>query len=154
MHHLQRYIIALLIVIISVSSLYSASIWAQLEEVVVTAERRAQNLQEVPVAVTAFNSDQLIEMQMTETYDLLRRIPNLTGANNVGQSSNVSYFMRGVGNDESLLSFDPPIQSYIDDVLIPRQLNNNISFLDVERVEVLRGPQGQLHGRNTTGGAY
>ncbi len=142
-----------MIVIISVSSLYSASIWAQLEEVVVTAERREENLQLVPVAVTAFTTNQLIEMQMTETYDLLRRIPNLTGANNVGQSSNVSYFMRGVGNDESLLSFDPPIQSYIDDVLIPRQLNNNISFLDVERVEVLRGPQGQLHGRNTTGGA-
>ena len=117
MLHLQRHTIALLVVIISASSLYSASSWAQLEEDVVTAERRAENLQVVPVAVTAFTSDQLIEMQMTETYDLLRRIPNLTGANNVGQSSNVSYFMRGVGNDESLLSFDPPIQSYIDDVL-------------------------------------
>ena len=117
MHHLQRHIIALLAVIISASSLYSATSWAQLEEVVVTAERREQNLQLVPVAVTAFTSNQLIELQITETYDLLRRIPNLTGANNVGQSSNVSYFMRGVGNDESLLSFDPPIQSYIDDVL-------------------------------------
>jgi len=90
MLHLQRHVIALLVVIVSASSLYFASSLAQLEEVVVTAERRAQNLQEVPVAVTAFTSDQLIEMQMTETYDLLRRIPNLTGANSVGQSSNVS----------------------------------------------------------------
>ncbi len=125
----------------------------QLEEIVVTAQRRAENLQLVPVAVTAFSQSQLEDMQVHEADDLLRRIPNLTGSNNVGQSSNVSYFMRGVGNDESLLSFDPPIQSYVDDVLVPRQLNNNIAFMDVERVEVLRGPQGQLHGRNTTGGA-
>lgn len=125
----------------------------QLEEIVVTAERREQNLQEVPVAVTAFTGEQLGDLQIHEADDLLRRIPNLTGGNNVGQSSNVGYFMRGVGNDESLLSFDPPIQSYVDDVLVPRQLNNNIAFLDVERIEVLRGPQGQLHGRNTTGGA-
>jgi len=138
---------------ISLTGLVRTASAQQLEEIVVTAERRVENLQEVPVAVTAFTTEQLDNLQVSEADDLLSRIPNLIGANNVGQSSNVAYFMRGVGNDESLLSFDPPIQSYIDDVLVPRQLNNNISFLDVERVEVLRGPQGQLHGRNTTGGA-
>jgi iron complex outermembrane receptor protein len=131
----------------------SSNVLAQIEEIIVTTERREQNLQEVPVAVTAFTADQLREMQIYEADDLLLRIPNMVGANNVGQSSNVGYFMRGVGNDESLLSFDPPIQTYVDDVLVPRQLNNNVTFLDAERVEVLRGPQGQLHGRNTTGGA-
>ncbi|MEE8306048.1 MAG: TonB-dependent receptor, partial [Gammaproteobacteria bacterium] len=126
---------------------------AELEEIIVTSERREENLQSVPISITAFTYDQLTELQIYEADDLLRRIPNLTGANNVGQSSNVGYFMRGVGNDESLLGFDPPIQTYVDDVLVPRQMNNNVSFLDAERVEVLRGPQGQLHGRNTTGGA-
>ena len=126
---------------------------AELEEIVVTAERRAESLQAVPIAITAFTHDQLVELQIYEAQDLLRRLPNLTGANNVGQSSNVGYFMRGVGNDESILGFDPPVGTYVDDVIMPRQINNNISFLDMERVEVLRGPQGQLHGRNTTGGA-
>lgn len=141
------------LIAIALASLAPAVSAEQLEEIVVTAERRAENLQQVPVAVTAYTSTQLEDLQISEADDLLRRVPNLIGSNNVGQSSNVSYFMRGVGNDESLLSFDPPIQSYLDDVLVPRQLNNNIAFLDVERVEVLRGPQGQLHGRNTTGGA-
>jgi len=142
-----------LVAAIGLTGLASTALAEQLEEIIVTAERRAENLQVVPVAVTAYTGEQLGELHISEAYDLLKRIPNMIGANNVGQSSNVAYFMRGVGNDESLLSFDPPIQSYIDDVLVPRQLNNNIAFLDVERVEVLRGPQGQLHGRNTTGGA-
>ncbi len=133
--------------------LAAVSASAQVSVITVTTERREANLQDVPVAVTALGELQIQQRMILDTHDLIRQVPNLIGNRNVGQNNNITYFMRGVGNDESLLSFDPPIQTYVDDVVFPRQLNNNVSFLDIERVEVLRGPQGTLYGRNATAGA-
>ena len=122
-------------------------------DIVVTAQRRKQNLQDVPIAITALSAADLRTKQIQTTIDIPRLVPNMVGATNVGIGSANSYFIRGLGNTESIATFDPPVGTYVDDVYISRQNANNFSFFDVDRIEVLRGPQGTLFGRNTTGGA-
>ena len=124
-----------------------------LEEITVTAQRREESLQEVPLAVTAFNDEQLERLQITEALDLTKLVPNLIGHNNTGLGSANVYSLRGLNNTESIATFDPPVGSYVNDIYVSRQNGNNFAFFDVDRVEVLRGPQGTLFGRNTTGGA-
>ncbi len=124
-----------------------------LDEVTVTAQRREQSLQDVPIAISAFSADQLTSRNIVDTYDLVRNVPNLTGNANVGVGTSSSLYIRGIGNAESIATFDVPVGTYVDDVYISRQNQNNFGMFDVERIEVLRGPQGTLFGRNTTGGA-
>ncbi|MEO7774859.1 MAG: TonB-dependent receptor [Steroidobacteraceae bacterium] len=124
-----------------------------IEEVVVTAQRRAESVQDVPIAVSAFTEAEMERRQITETLDLVKVVPNLVGHNNTGPGNSNAYFIRGLGNTESIPTFDPPVGTYIDDIYIGRQSANNFALVDVERIEVLRGPQGTLFGRNTTGGA-
>ncbi len=124
-----------------------------LEEIVVTAQRRSQNLQEIPIAVSAFSAAELENRGVTETLDLIQYVPNLFGSNNTGLGSANAYYLRGLGSTETVATFDPPVATYIDDIYISRQNANNFGFFDIERIEVLRGPQGTLFGRNTTGGA-
>ncbi len=124
-----------------------------LEDIVVTAQRRAESAQDVPIAITAFNAETLATRGINTALDVTQFVPNLVGLNNTGLGTANAYYLRGVGNTESIATFDPPIGTYIDDVYISRQNANNFSFFDVERVEVLSGPQGTLFGRNTTGGA-
>src|SRR5690606_15509336 len=126
---------------------------AQIDEITVTAERREASVQEVPLAVSAYNQDLLDDLQIAETADLFNVVPNLFGGQNTGLGTSNMYYLRGQGNDESIATFDPPVGTYIDGVYMTRQNANNFAFFDVERVEVLRGPQGTLFGRNTTGGA-
>jgi iron complex outermembrane receptor protein len=124
-----------------------------LEEVVVTAQRRSEAIQDVPIAVTALSDTQLERLNVQQTLDLVKLIPNAFGSNNTGLGTANVYSIRGLNNTESIATFDPPVGTYVDDVFIARQNANNFAFFDVERVEVLRGPQGTLFGRNTTGGA-
>jgi len=124
-----------------------------LEEIVVTAQRRSEAIQDVPIAVTALSDTQLTRLNVTETLDLMKLIPNSFGSNNTGLGTANVYSIRGLNNTESIATFDPPVGTYVDDVFIARQNANNFAFFDVDRVEVLRGPQGTLFGRNTTGGA-
>lgn len=126
---------------------------ATLEEVVVTAQRRAETLQEVPLAVTALNEDTIERRQIIDTKQIVFNVPNLTGNSNVGQQTATTFFIRGVGTTESLATVDTTVAVYVDDVYVARQGVNNFNLFDVERIEVLRGPQGTLYGRNATGGA-
>jgi iron complex outermembrane receptor protein len=122
-------------------------------EIVVTAQRRAENIQDVPIAITAFSAEDLQAQGISNTLELARFVPNLVGQNNTGIGSANSYFLRGLGSTETIATFDPPVGTYVDDIYLSRQNANNLSLFDVERIEVLRGPQGTLFGRNTTGGA-
>lgn len=122
-------------------------------DIVVTAQRRRESVQDVPIAISAFSGDQLRAQGVSNTLELGQFVPNLVAQNNTGLGSANAYYIRGLGNTETIATFDPPVGTYVDDIYLSRQNANNLSLFDVERVEVLRGPQGTLFGRNTTGGA-
>ena len=124
-----------------------------LEEVIVTAARRETTLQDIPVAVSAFDENEMERRQTFNVVDVVNNVPNLIGSNNIGQGTATTVFLRGVGTTESIVTVDTAMGFYVDDVYIGRQGVNNFSLYDVERVEVLRGPQGTLYGRNTSAGA-
>jgi iron complex outermembrane receptor protein len=124
-----------------------------LEHIEVTAQRRIQNLQKTPVSVTAFGEDELASKQIGRLDDVAYEVPNLIIAPNTGTSSGAKIFMRGVGEDNSTFTNDPAIGVYVDGVFFARQTGALIDIYDLERIEVLRGPQGTLYGRNTSGGA-
>lgn len=124
-----------------------------LESVVVTAQRRSENLQDVPLAVSSFSAQSLEAQQITSTLDVTRAVPNMVATNNVGQASANVYYIRGLGQTQSFPTFEPQVGTYVDDIYIGRQNANNLSLFGVEQLQVLRGPQGTLFGRNSTGGA-
>ncbi len=125
----------------------------QIKDIIVTAQRRRESVQDVPIAVSAFSADQLRAQGVSSALDIGQFVPNLIAQNNTGLGSANAYFLRGLGNTETIATFDPPVGTYVDDVYLSRQNANNLNLFDVERIEVLRGPQGTLFGRNTTGGA-
>ncbi|TRW18029.1 TonB-dependent receptor [Glacieibacterium frigidum] len=149
---------------VSLIALASTPAWAQpapaepevqdgIADIVVTAQRRRESVQDVPIAISAFSGDQLRAQGVSNTLELGQFVPNLVAQNNTGLGSANAYYIRGLGNTETIATFDPPVGTYVDDIYLSRQNANNLSLFDVERVEVLRGPQGTLFGRNTTGGA-
>jgi iron complex outermembrane receptor protein len=125
----------------------------QLEKVTVTAQRREQELQTVPLPVSTFTAKDLELRNVVDTLKLTESIPNMFASNNTGLGTANVYYIRGLGNTESIATFDPPVGTYVNDVYVSRQNANNFGLFDVDRIEVLRGPQGTLFGRNTTGGA-
>lgn len=127
-----------------------------LEEVVVTARKRAESLQETPIAVTAFSADELEAASVNNLMDLGAYAPNVsmaTGQNGSGGANNGQIYIRGVGQSDFLFTTDPGVGVYIDGVYHPRTLGSVLDIMDLEQVEVLRGPQGTLFGKNTIGGA-
>ena len=121
--------------------------------VTVTARKREETLQEVPVAVTAFTSDTLDKLNVRDIGDLDAQVPNLTIYAARGSSSAATVYIRGVGQSDTLWGVDPGVGIYLDDVYIARPQGALLDVFDVERIEVLRGPQGTLYGKNTIGGA-
>ena len=132
----------------SAGSLHAAPA-QKLEEVVVTAQKRAQNLQEVSTAVSAFSSERLDDAGVTDVQGLQYYAPSITIGNTFGYAN---LFIRGLGLNTVFANVDPSVTLYVDGAVISQPSAQLFSFYDLERVEVLRGPQGTLYGRNATGG--
>ena len=124
-----------------------------LDSIKVTARKREETLQEVPVAVTAFTADALDKLNVEDLSDLDAQVPNLTIYAARGSSSTITAYIRGVGQSDPLWGVDPGVGIYMDDVYIARPQGALLDVFDVDRIEVLRGPQGTLYGKNTIGGA-
>ena len=124
----------------------------QLEEIVVTAQKRTQSLQDVSISVSAFDSDRMSELGLTEPKDLDAYTPNLNVKNATG-NGNPIFTIRGVGVSAFVGNANPSVGLYVDEVYLPTNMLMSFALQDMERVEVVKGPQGTLFGRNTTGGA-
>jgi iron complex outermembrane recepter protein len=122
------------------------------EEVIVTAQKRPEDIQSVPVSTVAFGADALRQLGMAEGFDLANQVPNMN-IDAPTADSNIRYFIRGVGTQDFNTLATSPIALYVDDVYLGSTIANSVNFYDMERVEVLLGPQGTLWGKNTTGGA-
>ena len=124
-----------------------------LQEVVVTARRRAENLQDVPLTVSAVTAETIQNQNITNIEDLNSFVPNLKISQDRATSSTINIYIRGVGQSDPLWGFDPGVGVYIDDVYLARPQAALLDVLDVDRLEVLSGPQGTLYGKNTIAGA-
>ena len=123
-----------------------------LAEIVVTAQRRTSNLQTTPIAVTAVDANMIAQLQPRTLADLAMMVPNFS-ANKINGFNAASFAMRGVGNTDIIVYNEAPVAVLIDDFVMPSVQTQLLDPFDVQEVEVLRGPQGTLFGKNTTGGA-
>jgi len=121
--------------------------------IIVTARKTSESLQTVPVAITAIDGRDLIENGINVLTEIQQFSPNTTLQSSRGTSSTLTAFIRGVGQEDPLWGYEPGVGIYIDDVYMARPQGAVLDLLDVERIEVLRGPQGSLYGKNTIGGA-
>lgn len=122
------------------------------EEIVITAQRRSERLQDVPVSVAAVSGDALADQRVTQIDDLASKIPNLQLTSTSGANTPI-FALRGVSMSDYSLNQAGPVATYFDEVYKGNFALLGVSMYDLERVEVLRGPQGTLYGKNTTGGA-
>ena len=140
---------------IAISVLLPSSAIAQLiadDEIVVTAQKKEENIQEVGISVTAFSGDAAREFGFTDSTDIVAQVPGLNVGTPVGEGNNPSFSLRGVGLNDFNDNNEGPIAVYVDDVYQAALPGLTFQLFDTERVEVLRGPQGTLYGRNATGG--
>ena len=126
---------------------------AGLERIEVTARKTVENLQTVPVSLTSVGAAELSENGISVMTEVQRFSPNTTLQTSRGTNSTLTAFIRGVGQQDPLWGYEPGVGIYIDDVYMARPQGAVLDLLDVERVEILRGPQGTLYGKNTIGGA-
>jgi len=124
------------------------------EEITVTATKRAESIYEVPIAMSAFKGENLAKQGIVDIVDIGKFVPNLNITQfSAGHNSSANAFIRGIGLQDHLITTDPGVSVYVDGVYLGRQVGQNWNLSNLERVEVLRGPQGTLYGRNSIGGA-
>jgi iron complex outermembrane receptor protein len=149
----KKYKVLPLVAAISVSLSGVASANILTEKIVVTAQKRVQNLQEVGVSVTAFNDQQLKALGWDNSMDVAAQTPGLVATSNTGDTSNIALFsIRGVNQGDFAEGQEAPIAIYNDEVYLSSPGASGAPSFDLSRIEVLRGPQGTLYGRNATGG--
>lgn len=125
-----------------------------LDEVTVTARKRVESLYAVPMSISAISVNEMAEMNLGDMYDIGKAVPNFT-VNNFGNGNlaHAGLFIRGIGVQDHWISTDPGVGAYLDGVYLGRQMGANLSLLNIKQVEVARGPQGSLFGRNSLGGS-
>jgi iron complex outermembrane recepter protein len=131
----------------------SAADAVTLEQVTVTAQKFRQNEQAVPIPISAFDAQDLERYQTFSLTDLKYMVPNLYLEENLSNVGTPKIFMRGIGQANSAFSFDSPVGIYVDDVYYAKEVGSLVDFFDIDRIEVLRGPQGTIYGRNSSIGA-
>ncbi|MCY4426110.1 MAG: TonB-dependent receptor [Halieaceae bacterium] len=156
----RRYTAPIALVLAAPATAIAPSTWAQdtsalaLEEVLVTARKREENIQDTPISVTAISSEMIEQAKMFKVADLEQHTPNLTiRSSDNGVSSALQAYLRGVGQFDFALTVDPGVGMYVDGVYLARTVGANFQLSDIEQIQVLRGPQGTLFGKNTIGGA-
>ena len=149
-NRMSQYFVAVLIASLS------ATASATLEEVVVTARKSAESLQDTPISVTALSGDRLEDMGLSRITKLQNVTPNLVFQNSPsysGAGNNAAVYIRGVGQKDFIPTIDPGVGIYVDEVYLGRSAGAVLDMIDMQQVEILRGPQGTLFGKNTIGGA-
>ncbi len=124
-----------------------------LEEVVVTAQKKAESLQDAPISLTAFGQQELETKGINSLSDIGANVPSMSIQPFPINNATLRIFIRGIGISDAQITQDPPVGVYMDGVYIARSTGTALDVADLERIEILRGPQGTLYGRNTTGGA-
>ena len=126
----------------------------EIEEILVTARRREESLFDTPTSLSVFSGEALTRLNVSNLDDIGKYVPNLNiNRFGVGNPSQAAIFIRGIGLQDHLIVTDPAVGVYLDGVYLGRQMGSNLSLQNIERIEVLRGPQGTLYGRNSIGGA-
>ncbi len=162
MAHIKKFAAALCA---STALLAAAPVWAQdaaaeddggIADIVVTAQKRAESAQDVPIAISVFSGDALAERAVTNVSQLTAVAPNVNFDNGVaftGSTAVLAASIRGIGSSDFAFNIDPGVGVYVDGIYLARSVGANQDLLDTGRIEVLKGPQGTLFGRNTIGGA-
>lgn len=145
---------ALALAITAAAGLGSTSNAQVLEEILVTAERRVESIQDTPISITAMSGEDIDNLGITNTQDMFTSVPGMGGFASPGARGLVSISIRGVsGGNPANISLDPAVGMYMDGVYVGKMLGSSMDVAQIERIEVLRGPQGTLYGRNSTAGA-
>ncbi len=136
-----------------VCALSAETAFAQLEEVIVTAERREANLQDTPISIEVLGAKEIQSRGIKNAMDLFEQVAGIQGYAPPGTTSDVGLNIRGIGDGSPNLSVDPGAARYIDGIYIGKVVGSGMDITDLERIEILKGPQGTLYGRNTIAGA-
>ena len=139
------------IIALSATLLASSSAYAALEEIIVTANKRSESANDVGLAISAVSGDKIAEQKLTSIEDIASAVPGLVFSSSTGNTPIIT--LRGVGFNESSVGVYPATSIYIDEAPLPFPVMASHTAYDLERVEVLKGPQGILFGQNSTGGA-